>query len=197
VTAQTSGDVVPATCAAPSAVLGGRTGFIRCVPVGSNAADAAPGTPPTVLDPCVVSPTDPTLVACVGDPQQPVRLLRATTPQTPGPPCRPRPTSAWCSPGATCACHRRPPAPPGPRSIRPPWPRPPRRRRRPPQPRPAPSRRLRRAPSRRLRRQGHPPPRHRPTTAPADWWSSASPTRRPPPGRPGSASPERRSGPSR
>jgi hypothetical protein len=85
VTAQTSGDVVPATCAAPSAGLGGRTGFVRCVPVGSNAADAAPGTPPTVLDPCVVSPTDPTLVACVGDPQQPVRLLRATTAQTPGP----------------------------------------------------------------------------------------------------------------
>jgi hypothetical protein len=61
-------------------VLGGRTGFVRCAPM---APDGVPT--PTVLDPCVVAPTDPTLVACVADPQQPVRLLRATTPQTPGP----------------------------------------------------------------------------------------------------------------
>jgi len=80
-TASTSGDVVAATCAGPSALLGGRAGFVQC----------APDAPAAVLDPCVVSPTDPTLVACIGDPQQPVRLVRATTaqPQTPpapGPP---------------------------------------------------------------------------------------------------------------
>ena len=79
VTAQTSGDVLNAVCEAPSAVLGGRTGFVRCSPMAPD------GTPtPTVFDPCVVAPTDPTLVACTGDPQQPVRLLRATTPQAPG-----------------------------------------------------------------------------------------------------------------
>jgi hypothetical protein len=72
VTVQTSGDVVAATCAAPSAVLGARTGFVRCTPSD---------TPATVLDPCVVSPSEPNLVACIADPQQPVRLLRATAPQ--------------------------------------------------------------------------------------------------------------------
>jgi membrane-bound lytic murein transglycosylase B len=76
VTAPINGDVVAAVCAAPSAVLGGRTGFVRC--------SLAPPAEPAVLDPCVVSPTDPALVACVSDPQQPVRLLRATTPQQPG-----------------------------------------------------------------------------------------------------------------
>jgi membrane-bound lytic murein transglycosylase B len=81
VTAQTSGDVVSAYCAAPSAVLGGRTGFVRCAPL---APDGTPATAPTVLDPCVVSPSDPTLVACTADPQQPARLVRATTAQVPG-----------------------------------------------------------------------------------------------------------------
>jgi membrane-bound lytic murein transglycosylase B len=66
----TNGDVVTAACAAPSAVLAGRAGFVQC------ATDA----PAPVLDPCVVSPTDPTLVACISNPQQPVRLVRATTP---------------------------------------------------------------------------------------------------------------------
>jgi membrane-bound lytic murein transglycosylase B len=79
VTAQTSGDVVSAVCATPSAVLGGRTGFVRCAPIAPD------GTPGAVLDPCVVSPADPTLVACPSDPQQPVRLVRSTTPQAPGP----------------------------------------------------------------------------------------------------------------
>ncbi len=67
----TNGDVLTATCAAPSAILGGRPGFVQC----------APDVPVQVLDPCVVSPTDPTLAACIGDPQLPVRLVRATTPQ--------------------------------------------------------------------------------------------------------------------
>jgi hypothetical protein len=80
-TVSTSGDVLTATCAGPSAVLAGRAGFVQC----------APDAPAPVLDPCVVSPTDSTLVACIGDPQQPVRLVRATTPQphaeaAPGPP---------------------------------------------------------------------------------------------------------------
>ena len=80
-TASTSGDVLSATCAGPSAILAGRAGFVQC------AADAAA----PVLDPCVVSPTDATLVACIADPQQPVHLVRATTAQVqtapaPGPP---------------------------------------------------------------------------------------------------------------
>jgi hypothetical protein len=69
--APSSGDVLTATCAAPSAVLAGRPGFVRCAPT--------PAGP--VLDPCAVSPSDPTLVACVTDPEQPVRLVRATTAQ--------------------------------------------------------------------------------------------------------------------
>ena len=83
VTAQTSGDVVAAVCVSPSAVLGGRSGFVRCSPVPAAGAPAT-DAPPAVLDPCVVAPADPTLVACVSDPRQPVRLVRATTPQTPG-----------------------------------------------------------------------------------------------------------------
>ena len=82
VTAQTSGEVVSALCAAPSAVLGGRSGFVRCAPIGPDGASTDPAA---VLDPCVVSPTDPTLVACTADPQQAVRLVRATTAQDPGP----------------------------------------------------------------------------------------------------------------
>ena len=71
----TSGEVVAADCIAPSSVLGGRTGFVRCTP-------QAPDGPAPALDPCVVSPTDPTLVACVSDPRAPVRLLRSTAPLT-------------------------------------------------------------------------------------------------------------------
>jgi hypothetical protein len=70
----------------------------------------APDAPAAVLDPCVVSPIDPTLVACIGDPQQPVRLVRATTPQpqtspAPGPPF----LALVLSGGDVCA----PVAPPG------------------------------------------------------------------------------------
>ena len=86
VTAQTSGDVVSAVCAAPSAVLGTRSGFVRCAPVARpNGPAADPAAPRTVLDPCVVSPTDPILVACVGDP----RLAGAPGPSHDAPGARP------------------------------------------------------------------------------------------------------------
>jgi hypothetical protein len=99
-TASTSGDVVSATCAGPSALLGGRAGFVQC----------APDAPAAVLDPCVVSPTDATLVACIGDPQQPVRLVRATTPQPQTPPAPGPPFLALVlSGGDVCT----PVAPPG------------------------------------------------------------------------------------
>jgi membrane-bound lytic murein transglycosylase B len=99
-TASTNGDVVSAACAGPSALLAGRAGFVQC----------APDAPAPVLDPCVVSPTDPTLVACISDPQQPVRLVRATmpqpqTPSAPGPPF----LALVLSGGDVCA----PVAPPG------------------------------------------------------------------------------------
>ncbi|HKA04729.1 MAG TPA: lytic transglycosylase domain-containing protein, partial [Acidimicrobiales bacterium] len=79
-TASTSGDVLSAVCG-PSAVMAGRSGFLQC---------ASPGGA-QVLDPCIVSPADPTLLACVRDPQQPVRLVRAPTPppQTPTAPAPP------------------------------------------------------------------------------------------------------------
>jgi membrane-bound lytic murein transglycosylase B len=99
-TASTSGDVVSAVCAGPSAVLAGRAGFVQC----------APDAPAPVLDPCVVSPTDATLVACISDPQQPVRLVRATTPQAQAPPAPGPPFLALVlSGGDVCT----PVAPPG------------------------------------------------------------------------------------
>jgi membrane-bound lytic murein transglycosylase B len=75
VVVQTSGDVVAASCTAPSSVLGARTGFARCFPTAGGFA----------LDPCAVSPADPTLLACVSDPSQPARLARATAPVAAGP----------------------------------------------------------------------------------------------------------------
>ncbi len=59
-----TGDPLPAVCASPSVVFGGRAGFVRCV----NGA--------TVLDPCVVAPYDLTLAGCIGDPEKPVQLVR-------------------------------------------------------------------------------------------------------------------------
>jgi hypothetical protein len=99
-TASTSGDVVSAACAGPSALLAGRAGFVQC----------APDAPAAVLDPCVVSPSDPTLVACISDPQQPVHLVRATTPQPQTPPAPGPPFLALVlSGGDVCT----PVAPPG------------------------------------------------------------------------------------
>src|SRR5205085_7918886 len=59
VIAPTSGQVATAACAVPSAVLGARSGFVRCAVLGPDGSAA---DPPVTLDPCVVSPTDPTLV---------------------------------------------------------------------------------------------------------------------------------------
>jgi hypothetical protein len=78
---QTSGIVVAAACNTPSATLGTRAGFVRCTPADGGAT----------LDPCAVSPSDPTLVACLPDPTQPGRVVRASAPVaapavSPGPP---------------------------------------------------------------------------------------------------------------
>jgi membrane-bound lytic murein transglycosylase B len=78
---QTSGSVVVASCTSSSAVLTPRAGFVRCMPADGSAA----------LDPCAVSPSDPTLVACLPDPTRPGRVVRASAPvtapaPTPGPP---------------------------------------------------------------------------------------------------------------
>jgi membrane-bound lytic murein transglycosylase B len=100
----TNGDVVPATCAAPSAVLAGRAGFVQC----------APDAPAAVLDPCVVSPTDPTLVACISDPQRPVRLVRATTPQPATPPAPGPPFLALVLSGGDLCLPVAPPGAPAP-----------------------------------------------------------------------------------
>jgi membrane-bound lytic murein transglycosylase B len=111
VIAQTSGDVVSAFCAAPSAVLAGRSGFVRCAAVGP---DGAPVDPPVVLDPCVISPTDPTLVGCTSDPRQPVRLVRATAPPNPGPPAAAPMYVALVLSGGDLCLPSAPPGAPGP-----------------------------------------------------------------------------------
>ena len=111
VIAPTSGDVATAACAAPSAVLGARTGFVRCAVLGP---DGAPTDPPVVLDPCVVSPTDPTLVGCTSDPRQPVRLVRATSPQNPGAVTADAPFVALVLTGGDLCLPAAPPGAPGP-----------------------------------------------------------------------------------
>jgi len=111
VIAPTSGDVASAACATPSAVLGARAGFVRCAVLGP---DGGPLDPPVVLDPCVVSPTDPTLVGCTSDPRQPVRLVRATSPQNPGSVTAGAPYVALVLTGGDLCLPAAPPGAPGP-----------------------------------------------------------------------------------
>jgi membrane-bound lytic murein transglycosylase B len=69
----TAGAPEPGTCYETSAVLSGRAGYLRC----QTTPAAGPGV---ALDPCQVAPFDPTLVACLPDPQAPAHLLRMTGP---------------------------------------------------------------------------------------------------------------------
>ena len=57
------GDPTPAVCESPTARLATRAGMYRCT-AGSD-----------VLDPCIAAPYDLTLLACVTDPEQPVRMI--------------------------------------------------------------------------------------------------------------------------
>jgi hypothetical protein len=59
-----AGEPSPAVCESPTSRLTGRTGMYRCT-AGTE-----------VLDPCVAAPYDLTLLACVSDPDQPVRLIK-------------------------------------------------------------------------------------------------------------------------
>ena len=52
----------------------GAAGVLRCVTAPADAAA------PETLDPCQVAPFDPTLLACLPDPEQPARLVRVATP---------------------------------------------------------------------------------------------------------------------
>jgi Transglycosylase SLT domain len=73
------GDPAPAVCESPTARLATRAGMYRCT-VGSD-----------VLDPCIAAPYDLTLLACVTDPEQPVRMIKvgnampSVAPQSPPP----------------------------------------------------------------------------------------------------------------
>jgi hypothetical protein len=58
------GDPAPAVCESPTARLASRAGMYRCT-VGGD-----------VLDPCIAAPYDLTLLACVTDPEQPVRIIK-------------------------------------------------------------------------------------------------------------------------
>jgi|GEM_PF-1632468 membrane-bound lytic murein transglycosylase B len=68
-----SGAPEPGACIETSAVLSGRSGYVRCQTVPAAG-------PAEVLDPCQVAPFDPTLVACLPNPQAPARLLRTSAP---------------------------------------------------------------------------------------------------------------------
>lgn len=73
------GDPTPAVCESPTARLATRAGMYRCT-AGSD-----------VLDPCIAAPYDLTLLACVTDPEQPVRIIKvgeampSVAPQSPPP----------------------------------------------------------------------------------------------------------------
>jgi membrane-bound lytic murein transglycosylase B len=73
------GDPAPAVCESPTARLATRAGMYRCT-AGSE-----------VLDPCIAAPYDLTLLACVTDPEQPVRMIKvgeampSVAPQSPPP----------------------------------------------------------------------------------------------------------------
>lgn len=66
----------PGACG-PSAAMPGRVGVVRC------ELPALGDLPAAALDPCVVAPYDPQLVACVPDPDAAVVLVRAAAPAGP------------------------------------------------------------------------------------------------------------------
>ncbi len=73
------GDPTPAVCESPTARLASRAGMYRCT-AGSD-----------VLDPCVAAPYDLTLLACVTDPEQPVRMITVGNAMPSGAPQLPPP----------------------------------------------------------------------------------------------------------
>ena len=73
------GDPTLAVCESPTARLASRAGMYRCT-VGSD-----------VLDPCIAAPYDLTLLACITDPEQPVRMITVGNAMPSGAPQSPPP----------------------------------------------------------------------------------------------------------
>jgi hypothetical protein len=102
---------VPAACDPQTWLLAPRANLARCAtqPVDGSASE--------VLDPCAVAPADPTLLACIGDPTQPERVVRVTAPVLTGAPSNAPPYyGIELNGGDVCLPWRdeEPPPPPGP-----------------------------------------------------------------------------------
>lgn len=102
---------VPAACEAQSWALAPRANLARCAtqPIDGSASE--------VLDPCAVAPADPTLLACIGDPTLPLRVVRVPEAVLTGSPSNAPPYYAIeLSGGDVCLPSRDepPPPPPGP-----------------------------------------------------------------------------------
>jgi membrane-bound lytic murein transglycosylase B len=102
---------VPAACEAQTWALAPRANLARC------ATQPVDGSASQVLDPCAAAPADPTLLACVGDPTQPERVVRVPAALLTGEPSNAPPYyGVELSGGDMCLPWRdeTPPPPPGP-----------------------------------------------------------------------------------